>query len=395
MLSYEDALKLISEHTEPLESVQTTFKNCSMRVLADDLKARSNTPFQNVSAMDGYGVRDSDLYYLPTKLKVTSESFAGSELTQDIPPQSCVRIFTGAPVPLGIDRVVIQENVERDGDYAVFNQPLSDGRNIRLEGSDFKAGDVLLKKGTHLTWRAMTTAASADQEILQTVRIPKAVILATGDELMPPGSAYKRAGSIPESVSFGVSTFMQENGADIVRSERLTDSPALLEKAAQNSLKDADIVVVTGGASVGERDFAKSMFASLGIEMIFSKVAIKPGKPVWFAKAGKTLILGLPGNPTSALVTARLFLKPIILGLSGRNTNSTSETFQITTNSPIPANGSRENFVRAYIEDGKAKLFSTQDSSIQSTLANADLLIRRRPHAPATLAGETVSAIHF
>lgn len=395
MISYNDALKLISEHTKTLQSAQTKFEHCAMRVLAEDLQARSDAPSQNVSAMDGYGVRDSDLHYLPTKLKVTSESFAGSELTQDIPPKSCVRIFTGAPVPQGIDRVVIQENVERDGDYALFKQPLSDGRNIRLKGSDFKAGDVLLKKGTHLTWRAMTTAASADQEMLQTVGIPKAVILATGDELMPPGSAYKRAGSIPESVSFGVITFMQENGADIVRSERLTDSPALLEKAAQNSLKDADIVVVTGGASVGERDFAKSMFASSGIEIIFSKVAIKPGKPVWFAKAGNTLILGLPGNPTSALVTARLFLKPIILGLSGRNTNSTSETFQITTNSPIPANGSRENFVRAYIEDGKAKLFSTQDSSIQSTLANADILIRRPPHAPATLAGETVSAIHF
>ncbi len=395
MIPFDDAISKIYEIAKPLPAINCEFAACHGQTLARDLNARSNAPYSDVSAMDGYGVRDSQLKSLPAHLPILKESFAGSPPNQTAPEDGCVRIFTGAPVPAGIDRVIIQENVERDGDTAIFNSPPTGNTNIRKLGSDFKAGDTLLKVGTLLNWRAMTTAAAADQSQLYVTPTPNIVILATGDELMPPGQAHKKAGAIPESVSYGVSSFATEVGANIVRSESLRDALDELKVAAEKALKDADIIVVTGGASVGERDYAKSMFEEFGLDIVFSKVAMKPGKPVWCAKAKNTIILGLPGNPSSALVTARLFLKPLILGLSGRDAKVGSEPNKLPLAKDLPSNGSRENFIRGYLNDGKVHTFSSQDSSLQSTLANADLLIRRPPNAPAAAIGDLVPAYDF
>ena len=395
MISFAEALQRVCDVASPLGSESVEFRLAAGRVLAEDVKARSNTPARDVSAMDGYGVKDTDLANLPARLPVVDESFAGTASPPPLEPGNCVRIFTGAPVPAGVDRVIIQENVEREGDVSLFEQPPGEGRNIRKAGSDFMAGDTLLAKGTALTWRAMTTAAAADHAKLSVYRRPKAVILATGDELVAPGAAHETPGSIPESVSFGAASFLSAHGIEVLRSERLADQPDRLSEAASRAVVDADIVVVTGGASVGEKDYARTMFGPGELDYIYPKVAIKPGKPTWMARVGKTFIVGLPGNPTSALVTARLFLRPLIFGLTGQAPETATVLRPLVCADALSATAGREVFLRAYLSNGEAHLFSKQDSSHQTNLAKADLLIHRGANASALPPGALVDVLDF
>jgi len=395
MVPFEEALTRTISIAKPIGVETVAFGEAEQRVLAQDVLARSNAPATDVSAMDGYGVREANLYSLPAALPVIGESFAGSKPQDDFTENGCIRIFTGAPVPPGIDRVVIQENVQRIGDIAHFKTDLSPGRNIRRTGSDFKVGDCLLPKGTLLNWRAMTTAASADRSELQVYERPKAIILATGDELAAPGFAYETPGHIPESVSFGIAAYVRSVGAELLRSERLADDPEKLSASAQSALQDADVIIVTGGASVGEKDYARSMFGENALDYIFPKVAMKPGKPVWMAKANGKTILGLPGNPSSALVTARLFLSPLLAGMTGQDARQACQFRQTTCRDNLPAIGGRETFSRAYLDRGQAVLFSSQDSSVQSSLVHADILIRRPAHSPATDAGSLIDVLDF
>jgi len=395
VISFAEALQRVCDVASPLGSESVEFRLAAGRVLAEDVKARSNTPVRDASAMDGYGVKDADLINLPARLAVVAESFAGTASPPLLEPGNCVRIFTGAPVPAGVDRVIIQENVEREGDVALFEHPPGEGRNIRKAGSDFMAGDTLLTKGTALTWRAMTTAAAADHAELAVYRRPKAVILATGDELVAPGAAHETPGSIPESVSFGAASFLSAQGVEVLRSERLADQPDRLSEAASRALADADIVVVTGGASVGEKDYARTMFGPGELDYIYPKVAIKPGKPTWMARVGKTFIVGLPGNPTSALVTARLFLRPLVFGLTGQAPETATVLRPLVCTDALPATAGREVFLRAYLSNGQAHLFSKQDSSHQANLAKADLLIHRGANASALPPGGLVDVLDF
>ncbi len=395
MVPFEEALARTIKIAKPIGVETVTLAEAAQRVLAQDVLARSNAPATDVSAMDGYGVRDSDLSSLPAALEVIGESFAGSKPQNEFTGGGCIRIFTGAPVPPGIDCVVIQENVQRVGDVAHFKTELSLGRNIRRTGSDFKVGDCLLSKGTLLNWRAMTTAASADRSELKVYKKPKVVILATGDELSAPGFAHKTPGHIPESVSYGIAAYVRSLGAGLLRSERLADDPEKLSASAQSALQDADVIIVTGGASVGEKDYARAMFGEKALDYIFPKVAMKPGKPVWMAKANGKTILGLPGNPSSALVTARLFLSPLLAGMTGQDARQACQFRQTTCRDNLPAIGGRETFSRAYLDKGQAVLFSSQDSSAQSSLARADILIRRPAHSSALNSGAKIDVLDF
>ncbi len=395
MISYEEALGRVCEIGEPIGVETIRFQDASGRVLAADIIARSPSPMQDVSAMDGYGVHEADLRQLPAHLPVTMESFAGSAPMSALQPGGCVRIFTGAPVPPGVDRVVIQENVRREGDIAIFEKKPGPGRNIRKAGGDFKAGDTLLRAGTRLNWRRMATAAAADRESVSVWRRPRAIILATGDELASPGNAHKTPGCIPESVSFAIRAFLYGLGADVIRSVRLADEKKRLEAAASDALTEADLIIVTGGASVGEKDYARAMFAAHKLEEVFTKVAIKPGKPVWMARTGKTLIVGLPGNPASALVTARLFLKPLIYAMTGRNPQRANQVRKMICQDALSETKGREEFLRAYVSGDRAHLFCNQDSSAQSILSRADILIWRSANAPALPAGSEVKVMDF
>lgn len=393
-VTFEDAVSSILEIAKPLEVKLIPIEQTANHVLAQPLIARSASPRTNVSAMDGYAVRNADFANAQAKLPVVGTSSAGSPPDQVLEPGTAMRIYTGAPIPVGADRVVIQENVERVEDVITVTEPLSDKTNIRAMGSDFAEGDILLEQGQFLHWRAMTTAAAADWSDLKVYRRPRVVIIATGDELEPPGTAHLTPGAISESVSLGVAALVEQYGADLIKTQCLPDDPDVMSSAAKSALDEADVVVMIGGASVGDRDYSRSVFGD-DVDYVFPKVAIKPGKPVWLAKVQSKLIMGLPGNPTSALVTGRLFLAPLIMGLSGQNPSNALKFQQDVCLDELPANAGRETFLRAKCSVGRLRLLSSQDSSSQKMLADADVLIRRPAHAPKADAGSLAPSLLF
>lgn len=395
MISFDEAVELIRSVARPLGTETIPVGEAAGRVLARPVVARIDSPHSDVSAMDGYAVRDSDLATIPASLRVIGESFAGSAWDGAVAPGACARIFTGAPVPAGADRVVIQENVRREGDMAIIVEEPGPARHIRTRGSDFAAGDELLPAGRLLDPRALVAAAGADVAELDLHYRPRMHIISTGDELAEPGTACVRADAIPESVSFGVSALARHWGAEYLGATRLSDDLQRLEEAARAAVEDADLVVVTGGASVGERDFAKAMFEPLGLELIFSKLSIRPGKPVWLGGVHDALVVGLPGNPTSAMVTARLILAPLIAGLTGRPPEHALAWRSVPLASRLGACGARETFHRARSAGGGAEILSFQDSSAQKTLAQADLLVRQQANSGPLDAGSGVEVLDF
>ncbi len=389
MIAFDEAVRRVGEVARPLASERIPLAEAVGRVLASGVSARVDSPPADCSAMDGYAVREADL---PGSLQIVGESFAGCGFGHALEPGCCVRIFTGAPVPPGADRVIIQEVVERAGDRATISAPRQ-ARHIRLKGSDFRVGEELLRAGQLLTARALVAAAGADWAEVEVWRQPRVMVLATGDELVSPGQTQLCAGTIPESVTYGVAALAEQWGSRSVGTRRLRDDLQTMQRAAGEALEVADLVVVTGGASVGEKDFAKTMFVPHGLEIIFSKVAIKPGKPVWLGSAKGRLVLGLPGNPTSAMVTARLLLAPLVAGLCGRG--AALDWIERPLAGPLGPCGERETFVRARRTRAGAVPLGNQDSSAQSALVEADLLLRSRPHDPARRPGEVVEALEF
>jgi molybdopterin molybdotransferase len=393
VIGFDGAVVRVAAAAQPLGRERVPLDEAHGRILAQEVRARIDGPRADVSAMDGYAVRDADLEAVPARLRVAGESFPGRNFGGTVGAGECVRIFTGGAVPAGADRVVIQEEVTREGDAACFAGPPGEARWIRRRGLDFAAGDLVLAPGRRLDARALVAAAGADLGEVEVFARPRVVLLATGDELVPPGEAAASAEAVPESASAGVAALIADWGGAVIARRRLPDDLDALHRAAAEALESADLVVVTGGASVGERDFAKAMFE--GLELAFDKVAMKPGKPVWLGRAGGTLALGLPGNPTSALVTARLLLAPLLLGLSG---GAPAEALR-WRRAPLAAGLGpcigREEFVRAAYDGESARPFSNQDSSAQKTLADAALLIRRRPGAPAAAVGEMVEILEF
>jgi molybdopterin molybdotransferase len=395
VISFDEAVAIVGDVAKPLGSERVQIGEAHRRVLAEPVVARVDSPPSDVSAMDGYAIREDDLLHLPARLRIVGKSFAGAGFQGGITPGTCVRIFTGAAIPEGSDRVVIQEIVRREEDFAVIDANPGMARHIRERGSDFRMGEVLVEPGTRLGYRQFVAAAGADLAEVKAWRRPSLLILGTGDELTDPGRAAGTAGAIPESVSFGVAALAEEWGASVMGRLRLRDELAVMAEAAADALDRADIIVVTGGASVGEKDFAKTMFEGQGLELLFSKVAIKPGKPIWLGRANGKLIMGLPGNPTSALVTARLLLAPLIAGLSGRDPHSALRWRETNLLASLPECGDRETFVRAKEFPGGVEPASSQDSSAQKTLASADILLRRRSGAMPAKAGDTIAALDF
>jgi molybdopterin molybdotransferase len=345
--------------------------------------------------MDGYAVRDADLARLPVSLKVAGESFAGAAWNGSVAEGTCARIFTGARVPAGADRVVIQENVGRKGEMAIIAEHPGTARHIRPRGSDFRIGEELLAAGRLLDPRAIVAAAAADVASLEVYRRPRVHILSTGDELAEPGTANERADAIPESISLGVAALAGQWGGECAARTRLRDDLPSMQRAAEAAIEQADVVVVTGGASVGEKDFAKAMFEPLELDLIFSKVSIKPGKPAWLGRVRDRLVIGLPGNPTSAMVTARLVLAPLLAGMRGQPIDAPLNWRALPLASPLGVCGERETFHRARTADGKAEILSFKDSGAQKALAQADLLVRQRAHAPALDEGAIVDVLDF
>ena len=394
MIGFDEALALTLSAAQPLGEEEIALTRGYGRTLARDLLARLDSPRCAVSAMDGYAVRDSDCH-AEAQWQVIGTAAAGQAFTGQVQAGQAVRIFTGAPLPPGADRVLVQEIITRDGAQARMSGAYGDARHIRPQASDFAAGSCLLEKGTLLQPRALLLAAASDHEHIHVWRQPRVALLGTGDELAAPGHAHLRPFAIPESLSLGLSASILQWGGVVSGHMLCPDAPDKITAAAQYLLGTADLLVMTGGASVGERDYARAALAPLGLTLLFSKINIKPGKPVWLGRVGQKLVLGLPGNPTSAMVTARLFLAPLLRGLSGGEAAQALRWRTATLADALPPCGTRESFVRAHRMGRQVRPVSNQDSGAQAALHQADSLIRQRAGTPALSIGSEVDILDF
>ncbi|WP_417614061.1 molybdopterin molybdotransferase MoeA [Parasphingorhabdus sp.] len=394
MISFDEAQEIAAQAASELGTETVELENASGRVLAEAISAQIDAPRQDVSAMDGYAVTDASTA-LGDRLNVIGEAFAGARYSGAVGPDETIRIFTGAAMPNGTDRVIIQENVERDGRLAHIAREYGPGWNVRKQASDFATGDELLGAGSMLTPRSLLTVAAADRDEVLVALQPKITIIGTGDEIVAPGKAASQLESIPDSVTIGLAAYAKSIGGNVIARKRLADNLHELTEAAGEALAHADIVLVTGGASVGERDYAKTMFEPHGLELLFSKVAIKPGKPVWLGKAGDKFILGLPGNPASAMVTARLFLAPLLAKLQGQTRPLPLQWRKIPLSTEIGPNGPRETFYRAFWGENGLVILDNQSSGAQQPLAQTDWLVRRPANCKGKKQGSLVNALQF
>lgn len=399
LISFDEAFARMRALAAPRERQTIALERAAGLWLAAPVHARRDAPPFDASAMDGYAVREADLAEAPVTLPLAGVSAAGGAAPSPLAMGRCARIFTGAALPPGADRVVIQENVVAGPDGVRFPVPPSGPRHIRPRGSDFRAGEELLPAGRRLDARALIAAAAADKAELEVWRRPRVILIATGDELVAPGAAGERADAIPESASLGVAALVTEAGGEVLARERVRDDLPALAAAAEAALARADLVVMTGGASVGARDYAKAAFAGAGLALAIAKVAMKPGKPVWLGEARGRLVMGLPGNPTSAFVTARLLLAPLVAGLAGGDPDALLRWERAELAAPLAETGDRETFVRArMVAPGpppRLAPLTQQDSSSQAALALSDALIRRPPSAPGVAAGAEVEALRL
>ena len=395
------ALELVLEGAGPTDAAHVALAQANGRVLAQDLAAKRTQPPFPASAMDGYAVRHSDLSEAETALQVIGEAAAGHPFNGEVTAGTAVRIFTGAPVPQGADTIIIQENTSRDGDMVQILNPAEKGKFVRPAGLDFKQGETLLTAGSVIDAQSLSLAASMNHAELPVWKKPVIGVLATGDELVLPGNELAE-GQILASNTFGVAAIARDAGGEVIdlgiARDTLEDLIARIGSALDNG---ADLIVTTGGASVGDHDLVKPAMEHFGFTFSFVKIAMRPGKPVMFGKAvidGKERrFLGLAGNPVSSLVSSHIFMRPLIRLLAGHDAKAVEPvTGELET--PLPENDEREDYMRATARrdsDGKLLVtpFGKQDSSMLATLSKADCLVIRPVRAPAAGAGAQVPVI--
>jgi molybdopterin molybdotransferase len=398
LISVAEALDHVLAHAAPLPPEQVALDDALGRVLAADLKALRTQPPADVSAMDGYAARSSDVANVPVQLRMIGEVAAGRPFTAAVGAGEAARIFTGGVMPAGADTVVVQEITERKGDTVAVLKPVSKGRHIRRQGLDFRRGDTLFTAGHRLSARDLALLAGMNHPIVPVHRRPKVVLFATGDELVPPGEE-PGPGQIVYSNGFALAALARQEGAAVVDlglvKDELEATIAAVRAARQCA---ADILVTTGGASVGEYDLVHKAFAAEGMKLSFWKVAMRPGRPLMHGRLGGMQVLGLPGNPVSAYVCAFLFLVPLIRRMSGRSDLALPAESALL-GSDLPANDERADYLRATLRESNegpvATPFPVQDSSMMVPLANADCLIVREPYAPASAAGSRCVIVKF
>jgi molybdopterin molybdotransferase len=395
MISVAEATARILEAFAPLGPEVVSLDRALGRALAKPVTARLDHPPQAVSAMDGYAVRAADVATLPARLKVVEAIAAGALPTRAINAGEAARIFTGGTVPEGADCIVIQENTTRDGDsVAVVDGTHSAGRHIRPAGNDFRAGAVGVPAGRRLTPSDIGLAAAMNWPWLEVTRKPRVAVISTGNELVHPGEAVG-PGQIIGSNGIALSAFAESCGAEAIHLGIARDEPQALAELIDRAA-GADLLLTSGGASVGEHDLVQSVLASKGMELGFWKIAMRPGKPLMFGRLGAMKVIGLPGNPVSALVTGALFVGPAIakmLGLSELGPRIVRAKLGVD----LPANDLRQDYLRAaVVEDADglvATPFGKQDSAMLSALSRSGGLVIRPPHAPAAKAGDWVQMV--
>ncbi|QDZ07219.1 molybdopterin molybdotransferase MoeA [Sphingomonas panacisoli] len=359
------------------------------RWLAEPVVARRSQPAADLSSMDGYAIRFADL---PGPWRVAGESAAGRPFFGPVGPGEAARVFTGATMPAGTDSVLVQEEASRNGDTLILagQGPPRLGMSVRRQGLDFTAGDTLIAAGERLTPARIALAATGGHGELVVNRRLRVAILATGDELIAPGAMSDDPLALPEGNSTMLAAMLADLPVDVTLLGIVPDELDALKTAFSRA--KADIIVTTGGASVGDHDLVRPALEAVGGVIDFWRIAIRPGKPMLAGALGDAVVLGLPGNPVSAFVTATLFLRPLIAAMAG-TADPLPKTITATLAEPLPANDHRQDYLRATTCDGRVAMAPIQDSSMLATLARADCLIVRSPHAPPAQIGDDVEIV--
>jgi molybdopterin molybdotransferase len=388
LLPVAEAQARLFDLTPPVQAEVVPLRDAAGRWASADILARRTQPAADLSAMDGYAIRFADL---PGPWTVVGESAAGRPYAGRIGPEEAARIFTGAGVPEGADTVLVQEEATREGDRLVMTGegPAHRGRNTRRRGLDFAQGDVLVPAGDRLTPARIAVAATGGHHMLPVRRRVRVAIAATGDELVAPGSPTTGL-QLPESNGAMLAAMLAELPVDLIDLGILPDRLDALTAAFTRV--DADLLVTTGGASVGDHDLVRPALEAAGATIDFWRIALRPGKPMMAGRLRGATVLGLPGNPVSAFVTAMLFVRPLVAHLSGARDPLPVAT-RAELGEDLPANGDRTDYLRAALVDGRLRVAAIQDSSMLLTLARSTSLIVRPPHAPAGRVGESAEIL--
>ncbi|EJC79356.1 molybdenum cofactor synthesis domain protein [Rhizobium leguminosarum bv. trifolii WSM2297] len=391
LLPVAEALNRLLSGAKPVAAFQTLpLAEAEGRVLAVDLKAGLTQPPFNSSAMDGYALRREDAPEPGAVLKVIGTSSAGHGFEASVGKGETVRIFTGAPVPPGADSVLLQEDAEKIEDGIRTNFPVRQGQHVRPRGQDFVEGESVLSSGTVLDFSRLTVAAGMNRPEVEVFKRPFIAILATGDELLPPGSTPGPS-QIIASNTFGIAALARKAGADVLDLGIVPDDKAKITAAIDTARRGkVDVIVTLGGASVGDHDLVQATLIEAGMQLDFWRIAMRPGKPLMVGSFGETHVLGLPGNPVSSLVCSLLFLEPLIRKLA--SLPPVRREAMVEAAVPIRANDHRQDYIRAGLSKSAAgnwlaEPFGKQDSSMMKVFAQADCLIIRPPHAPELPAG--------
>ncbi len=399
MLSVKDAQDNILKDLAALAAEQIPLTEAIGRVLAEDLIARRTQPPSDVSAMDGYALRAEDVVNTPVTLKLVGAAPAGGSYDAEVNAGEAVRIFTGGPVPKGANCVIMQENAERLSDLEVsIVEGASAGNFIRAAGLDFSEGEILLQKGRLLTARDVALAAAMNRPWLMVHKKPRVAILATGDEVVMPGDSIG-PNQVVSSNSLGLAAAIKTLGGEPILLGVAKDTPESLRNMVQGA-SSADLLITTGGASVGEHDLIRSVLGESGLDISFYKIAMRPGKPLIFGRLNGTPMLGLPGNPVSTLVCSIIFMAPALAKLQGLPADSFHTTSKAVLGCDLSKNDQRQDYLRSVIETSNqgqliATPYSKQDSSMLARLAKAQALVIRAPFAPEAKKGDIVDIMNL
>jgi molybdopterin molybdotransferase len=396
MISVDEARGLILDAVRPTPAEVVALAEAWNRVTAEGVAARLTQPPTDVSAMDGYALRAED-GVLHADLRVIGAAPAGHPFDGTVGSGEAVRLFTGSVIPSGADAILLQEDATRDGESVRVNEAVVSGRHIRRKGQDFAKGDVVIPAGRRITARDVGLAAAANYPWLLVHRRPRVAILATGDEIAMPGEPIP-PGGIVSSNSHALAALVRASGADPIILPVAGDERSAIGAVA-DSIAGMDMLVTTGGASVGDHDLVIEALKARGMTLDFWQIAMRPGKPLLFGQLAVTPVLGLPGNPVSAIVCAILFLVPALARMSGLPAAPPPVSSAIL-GAAVKQNDRRADHLRATMAtDSAGRIvatpFAVQDSAMLRRLANADALVLRAPHAPALPAGAEVGIIRL
>ncbi len=390
LLNLEKAINTCLSDIQYKDKTKIKLTDSLHRVIAEDLFANKNSPPHDISAMDGYALHCNENDMKGSILSVVGKVPAGKRLLKTIHKGEAIRVFTGSRIPDNLNTVVIQENVTEKNNKITINEKIGAHQHIRKKGFDFQKGDKLIEDGTKIEPRHISLAASMNHTSLLVYKKPTVAIISSGDELVRPGTKFANE-KIISSNSYGIKSYIEKLGGVAIDIGIAKDTIEDIQKKIQKA-KEADIIVTIGGASVGEFDLIKESIRN-ELDLKFWKIAMRPGKPLIFGHLNNSKFLGLPGNPVSALVCSQLFLKPMLLKM--QNIDHSITLTKAKLKKDLKKNDERQDYIRAYAENGIVEHHHTQDSSSLSILARSNVYIVRKPFAEASKAGELVDILEI